>query len=66
MRLLTKEKEMKTLALMFTLGIAYAASAAWFVETTSEGVLGGDDKFALFLIGMVAAVFTARKMEWID
>jgi hypothetical protein len=62
---LTKEDKMKTLATMFAVGTIYTASAIAIAEALGGGV-SSDSKFALFVIGMVAGVFTSKSLGWID
>ncbi len=57
---------MKTLALAIVSGTIYTAIAIAITSAVSEGVLGGDDKLALFLIGFGLGIFTAKRFEWID
>lgn len=64
--MLLRKGKMKTLTLSVVFGAIYTAIAIAITSAVSEGVLGGDDKLALFLIGFGAGVFTARKLEWID
>jgi len=57
---------MKTLTLSVVFGAIYTAIAITIVNAVGEGVLSGDDKLALFLLGFGAGVLTAHKLEWIN
>ena len=57
---------MKTLALSVAFGAVYTAIAIAIVNAVGEGVLSGDDKLALFLLGFGAGVLTAHKLDWIS
>ena len=57
---------MKTFSLMLMLGIAYTVFASVMHKVITHHPLNSDAKFAYFIIGMGLAVFTARKLDWID
>lgn len=56
---------MKTLATMLTVGAVYTAIAIAIADALGGGI-SSDDKFALFIIGMCAGVFTSKRFGWID
>jgi hypothetical protein len=57
---------MKTLALMITAGGLYAFAVEKLSDVINNSPLNGDTRLALYLIGMIIGVMTARKLEWID
>lgn len=57
---------MKTLALMITSGGIYAAASELICQALYNHGLDGDSLFAMFIIGVVAGVFSARSFGWID
>jgi len=50
---------------MLLVGTLYTTTAVLIAQALGGG-LGADDKFALFIIGLVAGVFTSRSLGWID
>ena len=57
---------MKTFALMIVSGSLYCLLGNVMSEVLTNSLLNGDTSFALFIIGLVFGVFTARELDWID
>lgn len=57
---------MKTFALMIVSGSVYCLLGNVTSQVLNGNLLNGDNSFALFIIGLVLGVFTARELDWID
>jgi hypothetical protein len=51
---------------MITAGGLYAFAVEKLSDVINNSPLNGDTRLALYLIGMIIGVMTARKLEWID
>lgn len=56
---------MKTFALMLTAGVGYALTAELISKAVNNSSLNGDSLFALFVLGLVLGLFTAKRLGWV-